>query len=79
MKIGDVINHVHKLAVLARGPEAAGDLEIEDLVRWTVDRLGLAVDVRTGDVYDPTPAPAIVPRDERGVRWPGSGRARRRR
>jgi hypothetical protein len=56
------------------------DAYADSYVRETLAVVGLAI-AKDGEVYDPKPAPppAVVPRDERGVRWSGSGRARRRR
>jgi hypothetical protein len=72
VKIDDVLERVRdRLSTVSAPP-------LEMIARCALESAGLAI-AKDGEVYDPTPAPAIVPRDERGARWPGSGRARRRR
>ena len=49
---------------------------ITAIVRETLSTVGLLVNARNDEVYNPAPAPSIVPRDDQNFRFRG-GRRRR--
>lgn len=64
------------LARVAAGTDTEHRSELRRVVLETIAAVGLLVNTRTGEVYDPAPRQDIRPRDDRNFRFVGGRRHR---